>query len=192
MKNYRAVIRDTLKSVQSDIPYDIKMAFPESKPAGNLITFYEITNTAVSYTHLRGLASKGIEVYPNYTGPTAKCLNYATQIGDLTKGEREELDATCYDDDVEHSITGIRKKADAFEVTFLYNAKDATSDYRVLAALEDAGVSVPIMVKLPDGTKFNNSGVPSLKIKGPGVNSLMEATVSYKLDGDWSREFPAA
>ena len=45
MKNYRAVIRDTLKSVQSDIPYDIKMAFPESKPAGNLITFYEITNT---------------------------------------------------------------------------------------------------------------------------------------------------
>lgn len=37
----------------------------------------------------RGLASKGIEVYPNYTGPTAKCLNYATQIGDLTKGERE-------------------------------------------------------------------------------------------------------
>ena len=36
MKNYRAVIRDTLKSVQSDIPYDIKMAFPESKPAGNL------------------------------------------------------------------------------------------------------------------------------------------------------------
>ena len=79
----------------------------------------------------RGLASKGIEVYPNYTGSTAKCLNYATQIGDLTKGEREELDATCYDDDVEHSITGIRKKADAFEVTFLYNAKDATSDYRV-------------------------------------------------------------
>lgn len=37
MKNYRAVIRDTLKSVQSDIPYDIKMAFPESKPAGKLI-----------------------------------------------------------------------------------------------------------------------------------------------------------
>lgn len=53
---------------------------------------------------------------------------------DLTKGEREELDATCYDDDVEHSITGIRKKADAFEVTFLYNAKDATSDYRVLGS----------------------------------------------------------
>ena len=93
---------------------------------------------------------------------------------------------------MEHSITGIRKKADAFEVTFLYNAKDATSDYRVLAALEDAGVSVPIMVKLPDGTKFNNSGVPSLTIKGPGVNSLMEATVSYKLDGDWTREFPTA
>ena len=48
MKNYRAVIRDTLKSVQSDIPYDIKMAFPESKPAGNLITFYEITNTGTA------------------------------------------------------------------------------------------------------------------------------------------------
>ena len=188
MKNYRAVIRDTLKSVQSDIPYDIKMAFPESKPAGNLITFYEITNTGTELACVDVIAYQ-VDLW---FMTTAKCLNYATQIGDLTKGEREELDATCYDDDVEHSITGIRKKADAFEVTFLYNAKDATSDYRVLAALEDAGVSVPIMVKLPDGTKFNNSGVPSLTIKGPGVNSLMEATVSYKLDGDWSREFPAA
>lgn len=50
----------------------------------------------------------------------------------------------------------------------------------------------PLWLSCLTGTKFNNSGVPSLKIKGPGVNSLMEATVSYKLDGDWSREFPAA
>lgn len=45
MNDYRSAVRDALRTVQSDIPYDIKMAFPESRPDGNLITFYEITNT---------------------------------------------------------------------------------------------------------------------------------------------------
>lgn len=67
MKNYRAVIRDTLKSVQSDIPYDIKMAFPESKPAGNLITFYEITNTGTGVRRCDRL-SGGSVVY-DLAGP---------------------------------------------------------------------------------------------------------------------------
>lgn len=140
----------------------------------------------------RGLLSKGIEVYPNYNGESSKCMNYVTQIGDITKGEREDLDATCFDDDVECSVSGIRKKADAFEVTFLYNAEDKTSDYQVLSDLEDKGVAVPIMIKMPDGTTFQNAGVPSLTIKGPGVNSLVEATVSFKLSGDWTRAFKGA
>ncbi len=140
----------------------------------------------------RGLASKGIEFYPNYTGESSKCINYLTQIGDITKGEREELDATCMDDDIEHSVAGIRKKSDAYEITFLYNAEEKTSDYQVLSELEDDAQSVPILVKMPDGAQYANSGVPSLTIKGPGVNSLVEATASYKLDGDWQRTFPQA
>lgn len=140
----------------------------------------------------RGLSSKGVEFYPNYTGESSKCLNYLTNLGDIKKGEREDLDATCMDDDIEHSISGIRKKNDDFEVTFLYNAEEKASDYQVLSELEDAGESVPILVKMPDGTKYANSGTPSLTIKGPGVNSIIEATASYKLDGDWQRTFPSA
>lgn len=140
----------------------------------------------------RGLASKGIKFYPNYTGSSASPLNYLTQIGDIKKGEREELDATCMDDDIEHSISGIRKKIDDYEVKFLYNAKEAESDYQVIAALEDAGASVPIMVSMPDGAKFTNSGIPSLTVNSTGVNSVIEGTVTYKLDGGWSRTFPTA
>lgn len=140
----------------------------------------------------RGLASKGIEFYPNYTGTSSKCLNYLRQIGDITKGERDELEATCMDDDIEHSIPGIRKKNDAYEVVFLYNAKEAQSDYQVLSALEDAAQSVPILVKMPDGAEYSNSGVPSLTINGVGTNSSVEAKAVYKLDGDWQRTFPQA
>lgn len=138
----------------------------------------------------RGLASKGIEFYPNYTGASARCLNYLLQIGDITKGEREELEATCMDDDIEHSILGIRKKSDDYEVKFLYNAEEANSDYQVISALEDNATSVPILVKMPDGAEYANSGVPSLTINSVGVNSIVEATAKYKLDGDWQKTFP--
>lgn len=138
----------------------------------------------------RGLASKGIEFYPNYTGESSRSINYLLQIGDITKGEREELDATCMDDDIECSILGIRKKSDDYEVKFLYNAKENNSDYQVISALEDAAESVPILVKMPDGSQYANSGVPSLTINGVGVNSRVEATAKYKLDGDWQKTFP--
>ncbi len=140
----------------------------------------------------RGLASKGIKFYPNYTGASAKPINYLTQIGDITKGKREELEATCMDDDIEHSIAGIRKKLDSYEIKFLYNAKESNSDYQVLSALEDAGKSVPIMVEMPDGAKYTNSGIPSLTISSVGVNSVVEGTAKYKLDGDWARTFQTA
>lgn len=138
----------------------------------------------------RGLASKGIEFYPNYTGESSRSMNYLLQIGDITKGEREELDATCMDDDIEHSILGIRKKSDDYEVKFLYNAKEANSDYQVISVLEEAAESVPILVKMPDGSQYANSGVPSLTINSVGVNSSVEATAKYKLDGDWQKTFP--
>lgn len=140
----------------------------------------------------RGLASKGIEFYPNYTGESSRSINYLLQIGDITKGEREELDATCMDDDIECSILGIRKKSDDYEVKFLYNAKENNSDYQVISALEDAAESVPILVKMPDGSQYANSGVPSLTINSVGVNSRVEATAKYKLDGDWQKTFPQA
>lgn len=140
----------------------------------------------------RGLASKGIEFYPNYTGASSKCMNYLTQIGDITKGEREELDATCMDDDIECSILGIRKKSDDYEIKFLYNAEEVESDYQILSALEERAQSVPILVKMPDGAEYANSGVPSLTINGAGVNSIVEATAKYKLDGDWQKTFKTA
>lgn len=84
MKNYRAVIRDTLKSVQSDIPYDIKMAFPESKPAGNLITFYEITNTGTELACVDVIAYQ-VDLWfmtlPNLLEMTEKVDEALTSLG---------------------------------------------------------------------------------------------------------------
>lgn len=48
MKNYRPVIKNALKGIETDIPFRVKMAFPESTNDGNIISYYELTNNATS------------------------------------------------------------------------------------------------------------------------------------------------
>lgn len=48
IQNYREEIKETLKSIQCDIPFDVKMAFPESVNEGNIISYFELTNTSTS------------------------------------------------------------------------------------------------------------------------------------------------
>lgn len=50
IQNYRGEIKETLKSIQCDIPFDVKMAFPESVNEGNIISYFELTNTSTSFS----------------------------------------------------------------------------------------------------------------------------------------------
>lgn len=50
MQNYREEIKETLEGIVTDIPFKVKMAFPQSVSDGNIISYFELTNisTAVS------------------------------------------------------------------------------------------------------------------------------------------------
>ena len=139
----------------------------------------------------RGLASKGIEFYPNYTGESAQSIWYLTQIGEIKSGERDKLDATCMRDDFVHNVDGIRQELDNYEINFLYNTEDENSDYRTLAKLEDENKVVPIMVKMPDGSKFTNSATVTVSIDSVGVNDLVKAKGTFALKGEWAKTFPS-
>lgn len=48
MQNYRMEIKETLESIESDIPFKVKMAFPESVNDGNIISYFELSNTSTN------------------------------------------------------------------------------------------------------------------------------------------------
>lgn len=48
MKNYRTDIKNALERIETDISFRVKMAFPESKNDGNIISYYELTNTSTA------------------------------------------------------------------------------------------------------------------------------------------------
>lgn len=77
----------------------------------------------------QGLMSIGIEVSINKS-----VLNYVTEIGDLG-GKPSQQDATCMKDAIKVNVDGVKDLSE-WEVTYLYENTDATSDFRVLKALE--------------------------------------------------------
>lgn len=48
IQNYRTEIKETLESIDSDISFKVKMAFPESINDGNIISYFELTNTSTN------------------------------------------------------------------------------------------------------------------------------------------------
>lgn len=48
MKNYRSQIKNALESINTDISFKVKMAFPESLNDGNIISYYEHANISTN------------------------------------------------------------------------------------------------------------------------------------------------
>ena len=132
----------------------------------------------------QGLASIGIEVKVN-----SVAMNYVTDIGDIG-GSPSELDATTLKDKIKVTVPGV-KDIKAWEATYLFDNSGATSDYRKLKALEDAGNIVPLEVALPDGTTFSTKGYVSTVVSGAKVDELISAKLTVSLQEDWKVTNPA-
>lgn len=127
----------------------------------------------------QGLASIGIDVKVN-----SVAMNYVTEIPDIG-GKPSTLDATCMKDKMKKSVPGVQEAQD-FEITYLFDNSAADSDYRVLKALQEAGVAVPIEVTFPDGTKFASTGYVTTYVSGTKVDELISAKASINLQSDWT------
>lgn len=133
---------------------------------------------------VQGLASIGIDVKVN-----SVAMNFVKDIGSLG-GKPSELDSTCMKDTMKKSVPGVQEGGN-FEVTYLFDNADSTSDYRVLKTLQAAGNAVAVVVEFPCGTKFTSSGYVSTWVEGVGVDALIQAKLSVALQSDWTVTNPS-
>ena len=133
----------------------------------------------------QGFSTIGLDVKVDGTS-----LNYVTDIGDIGAAP-SELDATCMKDSMKKTVPGVQDAA-AFEVTFLFDNSAPDSDYRVLRALQDAGETVELEVKFPDGTVFAATGYVSVMVSGAAVDEVVSAKLTFNLQSDWTVTNPSA
>lgn len=132
----------------------------------------------------QGFSTIGLDVKVGATS-----LNYVTDIGDIGAAP-SELDATCMKDSMKKTVPGVQD-AKSFEVTFLFDNSASDSDYRKLKALQDAGQTVALEVKFPDGTVFATTGYVSVMVSGAKVDELVSAKLTLSLQSDWTVTNPA-
>lgn len=133
----------------------------------------------------QGLASIGISVKLGTSE-----LNYVTKIGDIG-GAPSSLEATCFKNKSKVSVPGVQEN-DSWEVEYLYDNTSASSDYRVIKALETAGNITEVEVKFPDGAVFKNKGYVNTSITGASVNELIKAKATVSLQADWTVTNPTS
>ena len=132
----------------------------------------------------QGMASIGVSVKINNT-----TIANVQDIGDIG-GAPSELDATCLKDSIKKSVPGVQD-AKAWEVTYLYDNSESTSDYRVIKGLQTAGNAVAVEVTMPDGTKFATTAYVSTYLTGAKVDELLVAKAVLNLQSDWTVTNPA-
>lgn len=104
-------------------------------------------------------------------------------------GSVNKIDTTCLHDDSKKSINGLKDYGElAFK--FLYDNSSATSNYRVLRGLQDAGNPVDWQVVFPDNTTFEFSGEVSTEIDSAGVEVALTFTASIALSSDMTITHP--
>ena len=67
---------------------------------------------------------------------------------------------------------------------FLYDNSGATSNYRIVHGLEEAGSVVDWKVTFPDNTEFAFSGEVTTSIDGASVNNAITFTANITLNSD--------
>lgn len=112
----------------------------------------------------------------------------ATEFSDIG-GAPSTVDATKLSDTVRVNKLGVQEM-DNFDVTFLFNNNESTSDFRVLKALEGQN-NIPIEVTFPDGTKATNTGAIGVYATGAQINEMLKGHAVLALDGNWTWTNPS-
>lgn len=116
-------------------------------------------------------------------------LDYLMEIPEIG-GDPEKIDVTVLTDKVKKYTRGIGDPGD-LPFVFLYDASTATSNYRVLKAIELSGEVASFKLTYPDGTGHEFDAEVSVKIGGGGVNAAKTFTASMFLQSDITDIYPA-
>jgi len=128
-----------------------------------------------------GILSKGITL-------SHKVLEVATPLSDLLEipelgGKVDKVEVTNLSDSSKKYINGIKDFGD-LEFAFIYDNSTATSNYRVLKALEVAETDEDFLIDFPDGTSFAFSGQVTTTIDAAKVGDVLQFKMSITLSTD--------
>lgn len=131
---------------------------------------------------MAGILSKGIKFsYATYS--TSGTLGSYAEVANLQEipslgGAPDKIDVTCLSDANKCYINGLIDYGDlAFK--FLYDNSSATSNYRVLKALD--GTKCSYKIEFPDTTTFVFDGIGSTAIDSAAVNAALTFTDNIAL-----------
>lgn len=131
---------------------------------------------------MAGILTKGIKLSYKKQGSTYEEILNLQECPDLG-GTAEKVDVTVLADGNKKYINGIKDYGDlAFK--FLYDNSGATSNYRIVRGLEEAGNVVDWKVTFPDTTEFAFSGEVTTSIDGASVNNAITFTATINLNSD--------
>ena len=131
---------------------------------------------------MAGILSKGITLSYKGTGSSYTVIDNLQECPELG-GSAETVEVTTLADGNKKYIKGIKDFGE-LEFKFLYDNSGATSNYRVVKGLEDAGKVVDWKVTFPDGTSFGFSGEVTTKIDGAAVNAALTFAATITLNSD--------
>lgn len=131
---------------------------------------------------MAGILTKGIKLSYKKQGSTYEEILNLQECPDLG-GTAEKVDVTVLADGNKKYINGVKDFGD-LDFKFLYDNSGATSNYRVVRGLEEAGKVVEWKVTFPDNTEFAFSGEVTTSIDGASVNNAITFTANITLNSD--------
>lgn len=135
----------------------------------------------------QGLLTKNTELHYK-SGTNFTRIDYLMGVPELG-GDPEQVEVTTLQDSVKKYIPGVREPGDlAFQ--FLYDNEGATSNFRILKGLQDAGTAAEFKVVFPDGTEWKFTALVSVKINSGEVNSALTFTASMMLQSEFEITHP--
>ena len=139
---------------------------------------------------MAGILSKGITLSYKGTESSYTVIDNLQECPELG-GSAETVEVTTLADGNKKYIKGIKDFGE-LEFKFLYDNSGATSNYRVVKGLEDAGKVVDWKVTFPDGTSFDFSGEVTTKIDSAAVNAALTFAATITLNSDITVTNPTA
>jgi hypothetical protein len=130
----------------------------------------------------KGISSEGTTLgYKADSSATAyTILGYIQEIPEIG-GKVDKIDVTTLEDSSKTYIKGLTDPGDlAFK--FIYDNSGATSNFRLLKAVETAGTIVPFEVTYPDGTKHDFTASVSVSMDSTKVGEALTFTATLTLN----------
>ena len=104
-------------------------------------------------------------------------------------GTPEKIDVTTLADTRKKYVDGVLDYGD-LEFTFLFDADQTTSSYKILRGLQTAKTVNSYQLNFPDGTTFTFDALVSVRTNSGEVNGAITFTASFAMQSDVDVETP--